>query len=522
MTDFSMLIYGAEDLERTNAIFVCISDLDAITFNTALAIRGTDREHLETFFDLVKQYPDKLYLLALDNTDKGRKAQKVIEREIDKLGANCISCDINRLYNGAKTATEASASNPQGFNSNVDFYLETARAQLELIAESKRQAAEVAYNNTGAGMLDAFLKDVQTPLYENVPTGIKVLDYALEGGFMRKELITLGAAPGMGKTAIAQYILENMALRGYKVMYFNLEMDRAQLIARSIARTIYKNREFYKMKTGAAAADLTTKDVLRGYKWTPEQKKVIEYAAAVYKSNVAGNFIYNPAGVTNELSTILDAMRRACADSQAKGEKAPLFCVDYLQLINYDLKVENARRLDTAETLREIMHALKQIAIQYETTVLVIIAHNRTANKEGRVTMESARDSSNIEYGADVMLGLSYTAVEDREALGVVVDKDGKESKKPVTLDYIELKKDEAEKAGAEYPLIARRLCIKVIKDRFGQSARKARFIYDGKHANFEEEAPTWKPTAPTGRKQPAEDLDASADDFDPADEIIF
>jgi replicative DNA helicase len=55
---------------------------------------------------------------------------------------------------------------------------------------------------------------------EFLPTGFTKLDADLDGGFMKKELIVLGAPTGRGKSYVAGHIFNHIARKGFKSGYF--------------------------------------------------------------------------------------------------------------------------------------------------------------------------------------------------------------------------------------------------------------------------------------------------------------
>lgn len=339
---------------------------------------------------------------------------------------------------------------------------------------------------TGPEFIDAFIEEIQTDKYKPVPTGINSIDKLLHGGFMRGSLVTIGAAPGAGKTAIAQYILENMAKNGNDVLYINLEMDRAQLLARSIARTAFNNKNRTNFKT-----ELTALDVMKGYAWTKEQRDFVYYAASLYREQIAPHFIYNPEGVKNELEDIKNAIIKESERVMNQGRPAPIVCIDYLQLIQYEAD-ERGRIPDTAEGIKRALKTFEELAEKLGTIIILILAHNRASNKEGITRADSGRDTSNIEYSGDLMLGLSFTAVEDRENVPKGKDKQGNTIYGPCKPEDIFDAMDAARDRGESTPLIARRLCLKVLKSRYTENGGKARFIFDGKHFTFEPDGVTY------------------------------
>lgn len=67
---------------------------------------------------------------------------------------------------------------------------------------------------------------------EFMPTGFVKLDDFLDGGFLRKELIVLGAYTGFGKSFFAGKIFFNIASIGFNAAYFSLEISNAMIISR--------------------------------------------------------------------------------------------------------------------------------------------------------------------------------------------------------------------------------------------------------------------------------------------------
>ena len=481
-------LFNVNALKSSKVVFVCEGEIDAASFYEvgaeAIGIRsiGNCRNMLEA----AKNHPDIFYLIALDNdtpkedgSNPGADTQRKLCEAMKEAGINAISCNGSKLYNGAKDPNEALTTNRAQFADIVKKAVNAANEKRMKLEEE--QAAELK-KRTGAGMLDTFLEEIRTEKYKPIPTGISNLDKALEGGLMRKTLVTLGAAPGMGKTAIAQWILENMAKYGHDVLYINLEMDRSQLIARSIARTAYKYPRYER-----EPADVSAIQILRGYEWTEEQREAIQDALNKYREWIAPHFIYNPEGVTNSLDSILKACKDEANRLKTEGKPAPIVCIDYLQLIDFDILGEGERKPEAVEGLKRSISEIKRFALEYDTTVLLIIAHNRASNKEGRATMESGRDTSTIEYTGDLMLGLSYTAIEDNEQYKYGEDKNGNSQYKPVDMDHIQFKIDEADRNGKPRPDIANRLCLKILKSRFSEPGKKARFIFDGRHSTFTE-----------------------------------
>lgn len=89
-------------------------------------------------------------------------------------------------------------------------------------------------------LLDRLEQIEQSGKIAGLQTGIKTLDHIL-GGFGDKKFYLLAGRPGMGKSALALQIAYNVARQGISVLFFALEMSRADIAARltSLVSGIY-------------------------------------------------------------------------------------------------------------------------------------------------------------------------------------------------------------------------------------------------------------------------------------------
>lgn len=312
----------------------------------------------------------------------------------------------------------------------------------------------------GTSLFDAFIDKIQTEKYRPIETGMTDLDRLLGGGIMRQGLIMLGAAPGMGKTTLAQQIFETMAKNGTEVLYFNLEMSREQLLARSISREISKN-----------GINLTAAQILRGYEWSSLQRRKIEEAAAEYRKTIAPNMIYNPGGdggnIVPTIPAILGALHGAGDRAKAEGKQSPVAVIDYLQLI------QSEGREDQGETIKKAVAAFKQYAIDYETFVFVIMANNRMSNASGHATMESGRDTSAIEYSADILLQMTFAVCKKYYAKKLL---DFTEPVKPNAIDDLAPHKKKIARSN---------ILLTVAKNRMNEPGGQLLLHFDGAVSKF-------------------------------------
>lgn len=397
----TMPLFNGAALYSSDVCFVVESPLCAISITQeggqAVAISGTGGK--SRLLDQLKKKPTAATIvLCLDNDEAGRNATETIGAALEELNIFCVNGTAAIMGDEQDPQAEGYRKDPnevlqrsgaEELRQAVKETAEEARRQHNMTqqeAEAERQ------QQTGAGMVDTFLQAVQSRKYEPLPTGITDIDRAIGGGFIRQQLVLLGAAPGAGKTALAQWIFEGMARRGISSVFVNLEMSREQILARSFARIAARNGHAIKATT-----------ILQGYKWTDEQRAAILEAAAEYKAEIAGRMIYNPDGVTANLDTILAYIEGEAQRAEQAELPAPCVVLDYLQIVSGEA------REDAASVIKRAVSGLKGYAMRHNTVVFVIIAHNRQSNSTGAVSMESGRDTSALEYSADLQLALTYT-----------------------------------------------------------------------------------------------------------------
>lgn len=371
-----------------------------------------------------------------------------------------------------ETAPRAEGAPPQG----------QKEEELEVVTVPAAQdgpgqdAAPVPQTKSGVEMLDDFFTEVQTRAFEPIPTGVRVLDELLDGGPTRRTLVTIGAAPAMGKTVLAQWIAENMAMQGHDCLYLNLEMDFRQLLSRSVARHVWARY--------GRDGDISATQVMRGYAWDGAgiRDKVTDIYQS-YRERIAPHLVYNPPGFTdNNLSHTLAVMDAERDRLKALGRPAPVVVLDYLQLLD-------AEERDATEAVKSAVKRLKDWAVDSDSIVFLVVAHNRESNKTGRADMESSRDSSGIEYSGDTMLTLSYYAVEKKKEVWAgdytgTGDKRVK-AKKPCTLEIIRDLQSMASELKKPVPPVCKDIALKLVKNRWGDPGGTARLFFDGRHSVF-------------------------------------
>ncbi|HOK03261.1 MAG TPA: replicative DNA helicase [Spirochaetota bacterium] len=207
-----------------------------------------------------------------------------------------------------------------------------------------------------------------------VPSGFIDLDETLTG-FHASELIIVAARPGMGKTAFALNIMNNVAIRSnIPVLFFSLEMPATQLGMRMLC--IESMIDSQRVRTGHIDHD--------------ELRKLTSIAAKLSKA---------PIYIDDSPSANILEIR---AKARRLAQKVPLglIIVDYLQLITSLSKVE--RHLQIAE----ISRLLKQLARELGIPVIALSQLSRAVESRSDQipTLADLRESGAIEQDADVVM----------------------------------------------------------------------------------------------------------------------
>ena len=220
-------------------------------------------------------------------------------------------------------------------------------------------------------------------------TGLDGLDQMLSG-FNKSDLIILAARPGMGKTALALNITQNIAKQGGGVGFFSLEMSESQIADRMLS--VESRVPLFNIMTG---------------KYTEEQEK--ELIEAMGRLSALRIFVDDTPGLTS-------LEFRTKARRLVSKENISLLVIDYLQLM------QGSNKDNRNQEVSEISRGLKIAAKEFNIPVLALAQLNRSV--EGRTDptpqLSDLRDSGSIEQDADIVMFIDRkaprTGQEDRKA----------------------------------------------------------------------------------------------------------
>lgn len=382
-------------------IFIVEGEFDALSVidvnGVAIALGSTSNENL--FLKQVAKYPpEQPIVLALDNDTSGKQASQKLKVALEAQGVAVMEYP---QLDGVKDPNEGLQKDRDAFSLWVR---EGERLAQEQQAEAKADARS-EYDKLSAGYsLPSFLGNLNAIDTEYIPSGFPVLDGVLEGG-LYAGLYVIGAISSLGKTTYVTQIADQVARNGNSVLFFSIEMDRSEIIAKSLCR----ESALYLRDTGGEPSEgLTIRQITsRQYRnfYTETQSLLLENAAERY-GKYAGN-IYIKEGLRGiGVEQIREGVKQHIAVTGAR----PLVIVDYLQILTPN---EEGRYTDK-QIIDKAVLELKCISRDFKVPVIAVSSFNRACYNTS-VTMEAFKESGAIEYSSDVLLGLQLEGAGNKD-----------------------------------------------------------------------------------------------------------
>ena len=475
--DASIELFNIDLLKATDfksVLFITESVIDALSLEEvepnikAIALNGIGNTN-RLIEELEKADFKGFVVLALDNDENksGQRASKDLEAELEKLGIrtktlNRIDAPKEDIYKGFKDINEYLQNDKESLEKVIKYYNNTLEEVL------KKEARQLLDQENALNYLDAFIEATQdTEARSPISTGITKLDYALNGGLYKGNLIILGAISGLGKTTLALQIADNIARNNNEVLFFSLEMSKEEIIAKSLSRNMFINEKHERGTTASLENILSHREILNGTMYKDNVSDTIQEnlkeAYKNYKDEVAPNMYITECKETME--TTLDEIEKRIKKQIDITENKPVVIIDYLQII------ENKERgLTDIQATGKIVKNLKRIARKYKIAIIVISAFNRGAIYSD-TDYTSFRDTSTIEYTADILLTLQYSVLNDAN---IVEDRQSNEKKEKKV-------KEQVKEASEQDPT---ELTLKILKNRNGKRKNIEKIFFYGK-ANY-------------------------------------
>ena len=212
---------------------------------------------------------------------------------------------------------------------------------------------------------------------KGISTGFYDLDKTIRG-LCKGDMIIVAGRPSMGKSSFVANVATNVALNGYVVCYFSLEMTSVSIVQRMIFGMIGHSEQ-------EIIEDMKSDNPVVTQKVFDAQPKIDEM-----------KFYLNESTSVSVSKIILE-----CKKISALEGRVDLVVIDYLGLIQSEIKSATRN-----QEVAEISHAIKRLAKELEVPVILVSQLNR--NSEGRADhtpmMADLSESGALEADADVVL----------------------------------------------------------------------------------------------------------------------
>lgn len=267
----------------------------------------------------------------------------------------------------------------------IDLGFDEEQSLEEVLDQAERSILEVSESRTNEGFIhiSRVLSEAVNKidlLYQNdesitgLATGYQALDQ-ITAGLHEDELIILAARPGVGKTAFALNVAQNIGTStDENIAIFSLEMGAEQLVNRMLC----------------AEGSINASNLRTGQLTEEEWSSLIVAMGSLSRANI---FIDDTPGIrTSEI-------RAKCRRLKQERGSLGLIVIDYLQLI------EGSSRESRQQEVSEISRQLKKLAKELSVPVIALSQLSRSVEQrqDKRPILSDLRESGSIEQDADIV-----------------------------------------------------------------------------------------------------------------------
>jgi replicative DNA helicase len=269
---------------------------------------------------------------------------------------------------------------------------EQKKAKIEAIMNEskvvKNKTSWLPIGNAIENYLNFYLNNKGKPVIGH-EIGLKRLDWLL-GGFRNETLTIIGARPSIGKSAFGMQAILNIANIGAKVGVVSIEMGNNELISRMLSYS----------------SGIDYNDIFR------LKVPIDEIQRQLIKLQDLGIFF------SDQTKCSIEGIRASVIQLVGKNALDIVF-IDYLQLMSSEEKTNTKN-----DEVGKITAGLKELSRRLKIPVVALAQLNRSGTNEP--TLETLRDSGNIEQDADVVLFLhGDRELQDRQAI-IAKNRNGK------------------------------------------------------------------------------------------------
>lgn len=287
---------------------------------------------------------------------------------------------------------EISRKASESLTDDVKAELKDLMTQIERMAIAK-----------DTGKLESTYEKIEFMLENDGDYGIKTygnLDFKLGGGLFGGMLVTIGARPGVGKTAFAAVNLVEQAIKhndNLAVDVFTLEMSKREMVNRYVS--MHTQISTFKLRN--------PNKILK-----PKEKQAVKDCMKFLKT-------YN-LRIHDKSSTIQDIRSQIKSRVFEHGDKPYMCVIDYLGLIK-----TKERHKDRRLEIESITRDLKILANELNIVIILLSQLSRGVEHRQDKTpvLSDLRESGSIEQDSNVVAFLHNPDESQQEDIELVIRK---------------------------------------------------------------------------------------------------
>lgn len=361
LTDAGM--YAVPSHQQIHTLVATMTDsrqpVDLVTCRNAAIAEGTLDKigGVEYLVQLVESFP---------NASHAEHYAQIVKRAADLRSLYKVGHELT-------TATCESEADPQALAATVMDSI----SKIE--AGTRPDAPELS-----SDIFDEVMAEIESRDDSFVPywrTCLGSLDDII-GGFRPGKLVVVAGRPSMGKTALATHILTSMSGPELPCTLLSLEMTRAEIMQRILARLAGVDSRDIQSARGRDAEMVAQLKRYRG-EVRRMQLRIVDTCG---RSQSGGR----------TLNYMMAVIRRHVYEYGVR-----VVCVDYLQLLDIP-----GNRESRAFRVQQMTAAFKALALELGICIVIVCQLNRELSRRSdtRPQMSDLRESGAIEQDADVIL----------------------------------------------------------------------------------------------------------------------